>query len=217
MHDWKDDLARSNCAFLNVVWPEISVACGGGEISQVDISEKSKIECKLDMSCGIDFLQTTETGCKGIAVRVQFGCVDWGTFTIRKERFSGAKTEFQKRTQAIKSDGEIIYPHITIHAYVSGQDDSELVNAYVAKTKNIFSAISEGKYEVKSTTNASFFCVRHSDVKGCFSWWRDEKIAKLPWKNENCDHQWVEINEGRSIKTECRKCKKFYGRRPIRT
>jgi hypothetical protein len=48
--------------------------------------------------------------------------VQWGnarnTFTIRYKRASGAKTEYQKRSEAILNNKGYLYPYLTIQAYL---------------------------------------------------------------------------------------------------
>lgn len=168
MANWVSDLSKSNHAFLTTVWPCISTKCGGGEIKPVEVLSDNKLAKDLDVLCGIDIWQTVGgEGCRGIASRVQFGDKDWGTFTVRSRRFSGAKTEYQKRLHAIQSGGRFIYPYITCHAYVT--NFGELLNAYVATTKSIFEAIESGNYEVRQTTNAEFFAVDATCVESCWS------------------------------------------------
>lgn len=75
----------------------------------------------LDISCGIDYILVTKGGdlSRGVGCRIQedknFNR-RYETFTIRGERDSGAKTEFEKRKLAIASGG--LYPYLTMHAYI---------------------------------------------------------------------------------------------------
>lgn len=164
--DWVTDLNRSNVAFLREVWPQIQKQCGGGEIKPVEIFD-DVMSRELDMMCGIDIWQTiTGEGCRGIGSRVQFGDKNWRTFTIRKERDSGAVTEYEKRKEAIDSGGRFIYPYLTSHAYVS--DAGDLLGCGVAITKNIFQAIEAGKAQIRRCENATFFAVKFEDVPGVY-------------------------------------------------
>lgn len=163
---WKDDLSKSNKAFLEIVWPRIETIVGGGEIKHVEMLQDNALAKDLDIQCGIDVWQTIAgRGCRGIASRVQFGSTDWGTFTIRSRRFSGARTELEKRIEAIET-GKFIFPYLTCHAYI---DNLQLVNAYVARTKDIFEAIKRNRYKTRQTTNAEFLAVMASDVDQCWS------------------------------------------------
>jgi hypothetical protein len=161
---WQEDLSKSNAFFMAKVWPEISSLCGGGEIKPVEMMDDS-ISKDLDMHCGIDLWQTVEgSGCRGIASRVQFGDKNWRTFTIRKSRDSGSVTEYQKRKEAIDSEGKFIYPYLTCHAYSTM--DGDLIGGGIARTKDVFNAINESTI-TNRTINASFYAVRFDDVE-CF-------------------------------------------------
>lgn len=165
--DWIKDLTRSNKAFLAVVWPSIKAKCGGGEIKPVEVIRDNEIARDLDVLAGIDIWQTiTGIGCRGIASRVQFGSTAWDTFTIRYSRESGAKTEYQKRLEAINSSRGIIYPYLMCHAYISMDD--QLLSCGLARTVDIFDAIPHDAIRTKTTSNASFIPVSFSSVKDCF-------------------------------------------------
>lgn len=160
---WLNDLNKSNKAFVEIVWPNIKNLLHDGEIMPIEIMRDNEVARSLDVLAGIDFWQTIEGhGARGIASRVQFGSIDWGTFTIRKSRDSGARTEFDKRKEAIESD-MFVYPHVTVHAYVDGDN---LLSAGIAKTKNIFDAISKCDCIIRKTTNAYFYVIEFCDVIG---------------------------------------------------
>ena len=135
--DWVNDLTWSNKLFVDKVWPVIRKRCGGGEIKPVEIMPDI-ISRDLDMLCGIDVWHTVPgAGARGIASRVQRGGRNWGSFTIRYKRASGAKTEYEKRLEAIKT-GQYIYPYLTCQAYF---DKDKLIGGGFAKTIDIFNAI----------------------------------------------------------------------------
>jgi hypothetical protein len=99
----------------------------------------------LDALSGIDLWMVDRVrGIRGVASRIQYDC-NYQTFTIRAERESGAKTEFEKRKFAI--DNDYLYPIITYQAYFNGQY-SELGIAY---TKDIIDYIEKG-YAYKKKT-----------------------------------------------------------------
>jgi len=161
---WMKDLKKSNTAFLKIIWPKIKYLCGGGDIQPVEIISDNQIARDLDILCGIDIWQTVEgRGCRGIASRVQFGDKSWGTFTIRKSRDSGARTEYEKRVEAIK-DGRFIYPYLMCHAYIDTPGEN-LLEVGLARTIDVFDAIEKELVVVKTTTNASFLAVNFEDVK----------------------------------------------------
>lgn len=177
MVDWQRDLSESSRSFLTVVWPIIKKKCGGGEIKPVEILQDNQIARELDILCGIDVWQTVQgSGARGIASRVQPGPKNWGTFTIRRRRFSGAKTEYEKRLEAIRSGGRFIYPYLTCHAYVDG---GRAVGVGLARTVDIFNAIEVeneagrigqrgGPVYVQKTGNADFFVLPFTAVLNCW-------------------------------------------------
>lgn len=180
MSDWRKDLSESNRAFLDIVWPLIRNKCGGGEIKPVEILLDNAIANDLDVLCGIDIWQTINgQGARGIASRVQMSKKNWATFTVRRRRFNGSKTEYAKRLEAIQSGGRFIYPYLTCQAYVFG---GAVVGLGLARTVDIFSLI-EGEIAsgrvssqrrdrsvwINETENADFFCVLFDAVAGCWA------------------------------------------------
>lgn len=181
MADWKADLSNSSRAFLDCVWPVINEKCGGGNIKPVEVLHDNDLAKDLDILCGIDVWQTIDgEGARGIASRVQFGQKNWQTFTIRRSRFNGSRTEYDKRLEAIQSGGRFIYPYLTCQAYVY---DGALVGVGLAKTVDIFSLIEREKADgraaekagrdqavwINKTTNADFYCVRFDAVENCWT------------------------------------------------
>jgi hypothetical protein len=178
--DWQRDLSASSRAFLGVVWPIIQNKCGGGDIKPVEVLQDNQIARDLDVLCGIDVWQTIGGhGARGIASRVQPDKRNWGTFTIRRRRFNGAQTEYEKRLAAIRSGGRFIYPYLTCHAYVDGPT---ALGIGLARTIDVFETIEAAKEAgpiperfcrdapvfVKSTNNADFFVVWFWAVKDCW-------------------------------------------------
>ena len=181
MRDWRNDLSSSSRAFLDCVWPSIKGKCGGGAIKPVEVLHDNDLAKDLDILCGIDVWQTIDgEGARGIASRVQFGPKNWQTFTIRRSRFNGSRTEYDKRLEAIQSGGRFIYPYLTCQAYVH---DGALVGVGLAKTVDIFSLIEREKAAgraakkvgsdqavwINKTTNADFYCVLFSAVENCWT------------------------------------------------
>lgn len=166
---WQDDLNKSKKTFLELVWPIISHHFKNGKLIPIEASYQTcnnngyDIAKDLDILCGIDFWHVVEgEGCRGIASRVQFQDENYKTFTIRKERLSGAVTEFEKREKAI-STGLYIYPVFTAHAYANA-DGTEIMGGAVAKTEAIFKAIKDGKAFTRKTHNASFYCIKFENI-----------------------------------------------------
>ena len=113
--DWRDDKRRSAVAFREIVWPEISLYVGGGELQSL---EEKTDDDDMDRTGGIDALQMMSTTIRTIAQRTQFND-DYpkpGTFTIRCSRRSSAATELRKRYDALNK--AFLIPGLVIQAYV---------------------------------------------------------------------------------------------------
>ena len=119
------DLSDSAHDFLRVVWPVIRPWCGGGELKPVEAVAPEEFERQLDVLAGIDAWQIVEdTGIRGIASRVQWP-KDWNgepgwweTFTVRKQRATGTKTEWEKRKDALSGARGFIKPALLVQAYI---------------------------------------------------------------------------------------------------
>lgn len=154
------------------VWPVLSHMLKG-EIVPVEGRDNPALRM-LDMYCGIDYLLKLEGSnvIWGVASRIQRigqNCKPWNTFTVRLERDSGAKTEFNKRVRDILLDG--IYPRITYHAYVKG---GQLATLGVCLTKELVEFCANGNPETRHTNEwqcgqAEFYVCHWKDmvVHGC--------------------------------------------------
>ena len=162
---WVEDLTEANRDFMNLVLPVITPACGGGTFLPVEVMRDNEIAQDLDLMAGVDVWQRIDgEGVRGIAARVQQGSVNWGTFTIRQTRTSGAQTEYEKRKMAIES-GRYIYPYLTCQAYVN---NGELIGVGLAKTEDVFSAIDVyGWPQTNPHDGNTFLCVKFSAVNSC--------------------------------------------------
>ena len=120
----------------------------------------------LDMTCGVDYYAKNSEGIVfAVASRFQKYCA-WNTFTIRAKRESGAKTEYEKRTAAIKRGAE--YPHLTMQGYVDM--DGELESLAIARTEDILECIENGNYYTQHTRSdkdgqALFYVVSWDTMK----------------------------------------------------
>lgn len=160
----KEDMDRSIKAFERIVWPELSARLPG-KIIRVEGNAGRMFE-SLDQLSGIDMWLVSDNGMRGISSRVQV-CPDrraYNTFTVRKARDSGAKTEFQKILDAISSDDNRVYPSLAIQAYVSAWENGKFLSCGVAKTSKIIQYILNGYAKVNRTTNAEFYIVPFADV-----------------------------------------------------
>lgn len=138
----------------------------GGSLISVEGDTLSETADLLDRLAGIDLWWVNEQhGMRGIASRIQPGR-NWRTFTIRKERESGVKTEYEKRKHAI--DNEFLYPAITYQAYVGEHG----VSIGIVHTKALIDCIENGVCSERRTGDAqhgqaTFYVVAWEDLKRC--------------------------------------------------
>lgn len=159
-------LSRSMNQFKVIVQPELrEILKGEFEVIEgVTVDHLAKL---LDTLSGIDAWHIDHLrGIRGIALRIQTGDKNWHTFTIRNKRSSGAKTEYEKRKNAIENG--YLYPYLTVQAYIKSSD--ELLSFAVARTVDIIEYIDKG-YSKKQHTGASqigqaeFFVIDWYDFK----------------------------------------------------
>lgn len=171
MNDFETDLTDSAYDFLKIVYPRLKQLnfIRGNLIpieAATDIKFKNLAQ-KFDQLAGIDVWQIVENeGIKGIASRIQWGEKAWNTFTIRKSRSSGAKTEYEKRLYAIETN-EWIYPYYTIQAYISERRTGRLISMAITKTVDIFDIIKKGNYieKINKQDNNVFMIVSWEEMK----------------------------------------------------
>lgn len=132
--------------------------------SQLRTTEKSTDEVLLwfDKYSGVDYIvKKDDNQLIGVASRVQWN-LDYRTFTIRYSLNSGARTEYDKRIEAI--DNDYIYPAITLQSYF--KDDITPISAATIPTKNLFEFIkwNSDKWYFQWAYNAKFIVVRWRDL-----------------------------------------------------
>lgn len=143
-----DDMNKSNENFINLVAPILVewMRKDGmkNEILQVEHLGESVADY-IDQHCGIDYLHCYKEIDRvyGIASRVQYG-TNWRTFTIRYQRDSGVKTEFEKRLNAIVNGG--IYPQLTTQAYIA---DGKVAGLAIIMTKDLYHYVCKYRNEVR--------------------------------------------------------------------
>jgi hypothetical protein len=152
--DVKSDMEASARIFQSMVWPLCRKHFGGGELLQMEGRPDIELARLLDMRAGIDGWHIHSGGMRGIASRVQYGH-DWRTFTVRMSRDSGAKTEYQKRFEAIHTARGWIYPAITVHAYAETQI-GPIISIGIARTADVIDFIAKGLHKERRTSNAVF-------------------------------------------------------------
>jgi hypothetical protein len=171
----KDDLSNSTTDFGRVVAPVIERWCDASSVSVEAVTDNEMAD-ELDQTAGVDSWNV-KTGdiIRGVASRVQYvSSIPFDsppdTFTVRKERPSGAKTEYDKRLDAIQNDG--LYPHWQTQAYLD-QPGGDLLSLARIKTKALIRHIKNGDdgddyYVMDPEGEASFFCVK---------WWRLNELG----------------------------------------
>lgn len=162
-----NDLEKSSSLFDRVLKPKLIEVMGGyfKVVEGTTIDEHAK---KLDRYAGIDLWHINENKgvIRGVASRIQFSDTNWATFTIRKKRESGTKTEYEKRKYAIENS--CLYPTLTLQAYIN--DNEEIQGFAIAKTKDLITMIDNGKAAIKHTGEdqhgqASFYVIKWQDIK----------------------------------------------------
>lgn len=149
--------------FVDKARPIIRELLNGGETVRVE-GLGDDVSRLLDMSCGIDYLHVYhDSGLVwGMASRVQRipeGSRPYDTFTVRKARESGARTEHEKRVWAIVKGG--LYPYLTMQAYTDGD---EIASLGIARTVDVMDYVELGLADERHTGadkvgQASFYVV----------------------------------------------------------
>lgn len=159
--DVANDMSWSSLVFNGCVWPLISERVGGGSLMQMEGRPDQELAKLLDSRAGIDAWQLLPDGqMRGIAARVQLTPrhkpdVSYSSFTVRLARDTGAKTEFEKRYEAIHSGRGLIYPHLTVQAYVK-ERCGPVVNVGICRTIDLIAYIQDGFHQPRRTDNATF-------------------------------------------------------------
>lgn len=126
-----------------------------GTILEVEGNKSNPVCYWLDLLSGIDLISKSESHCIGIAARTQV--IDWdkrpyNSFTIRYERPSGIKTEYEKRIESMAYG--YIYPALTMQAYYS---DGEFRSIGVCRTADLYRFIAENPDLVEDNISENKF------------------------------------------------------------
>lgn len=157
-NNWGEDLSDSIKAIKSIQYTVLPKLIKGDIISIEE--SKDEVILMLDKYSGIDYLRKNEIGIQGIASRVQWGN-DWSTFTIRKERHSGAVTEYEKRMRQIKEG--YFYPAFTLQAYFDNRTDNNLLSIAICRTVDLYDHLK--KYNVtKRMSDNVFLAVKWADM-----------------------------------------------------
>lgn len=161
---------RNAMKYVDKAKPIIAKLLNGGEVLRVE-GEDNDVCKMLDQTCGTDYFQVYKGknivwGVASRFQRIPSGRDPYNTFTIRKERESGGKTELEKRKYAIEHNG--VYPFLTLQAYYRDVD-GEIMSLGIAKTTDVMKAAeskmaSERKTGEDKIGQAVFICVKWSDM-----------------------------------------------------
>lgn len=128
----------------------------GGEIVSIESLAGERSACIFDRHAGVDAVQIkTSEGMRGIASRIQKGFRDdYRSFTVRYQTDRGGfDTEYQKRLRAIKSKGELFFPHWQSQAYVTEFRTGGLIYLCFTKTISIYGFDREHQDKIKTRTH----------------------------------------------------------------
>lgn len=131
--------------------------------------DNSEIAKLIDCYCGIDYLLQSRGKIYGVAARINFNPYHHGHVTIRYQRKSGAKTEFEKRCESILNDNSEIYASITMQIDAVGEGVGRMIVFESDKLyMEIFGNLSH--YEnhhmrVNQTDGNTFFRFSHEKVQ----------------------------------------------------
>lgn len=160
--DVQRDMKKSQEAFCSHVWDAIGPLIGGGRVISMESSQDNELRTLFDVTSGIDAWQIIDgQGMYGVASRVQPSGFDWSTFTVRKSRDSGSRTEWDKLRNAVYSKDGRLYPKWFVQAYMS-KDNSELVACAAIKTAELVCHIDwfcQEEHDTRRTSNATFWMV----------------------------------------------------------
>lgn len=159
-NNWYDDLCQTKTA-QDVLIDHL--AQKGGRFYNIENSDNDMLQM-LDKYSGIDMVREHKNNqLSGVALRIQYG-QNYRTFTIRKKRWTGTKTEYEKRVEAIQNG--YFYPRETIQAYFTTRNNPELIGFAYVLTKDLYQFIDE--YPDRVYTNFSdneFYYVRWDDLR----------------------------------------------------
>lgn len=164
-----NDISRASTDFDNIIKPQLSLLYGEHiEFINIEGTNNYILE-KLDQFSGLDAIAIShkQKNICGVASRIQYTSKFYPTFTVRASRVSGAKTELEKRKQAIENG--YFYPRLTLQAYIN-KDTGELIRGAIVKTVDLFELIDNGYYSTNDTGagqigQAKFYVVKWQTFK----------------------------------------------------
>ena len=151
---WELDMADSVVAIKKMNDDGYLGSLIKGKIHTVE-HVKNDLLVLMDIKCGIDYIREDETGLQGIAARVQWRKKPYYTFTIREERYTGAKTEYEKRVEQIKNG--YFHPRFTMQAYCDNRTDNNLLSAAMCKTVDLYEFVEKYPELIRSRMSDNLF------------------------------------------------------------
>lgn len=136
-------IGKSAEAFRRLVWP--TIGGGFGDVIPVESVSDSVFATEMDRRSGVDvWLVSGDGHMRGLASRVQWPGRAFDTFTVRVRSRGGGRTEYEKRTQEIRSNrdgvGGVLSPYYVTQGYVS-RDNTELLTAAIARMRDVIAAV----------------------------------------------------------------------------
>jgi hypothetical protein len=152
-------------------------------------------ERQLDVLSGIDAWQiVSDAGIRGISSRIQW--VEpgdgWATFTIRKSRANGARTEWEKRVAPINPADGFIRPALIVHAYVHRpRRQGALEYACMCRCDDLFQFASEERradeYDFDSNPYAAWYEKTNPQDGNTFAVFPVQRLRRLGVKVRTWD------------------------------
>lgn len=148
-NNWRKDLSASIYDFQRVVYPTIKEQkLLDGELIPLEVAtlqDYQHLTKQFDLLSGIDVWHIkTNIGIQGIASRIQWVERNkaFNSFTVRKTRTTGTKTEYEKRKESIQAKGEWLYPYYSLQAYIENPKKlGDLISIAIAKTEDILNCL----------------------------------------------------------------------------
>lgn len=150
-NNWVEDLDCSIKAIEKIKYTYLPKIISG-EIISIENTD-NEVLILLDKYSGIDYIRKNDCGLQGVASRVQFGYA-WNTFTIRYERSTGSKTEYEKRIEQIKNG--YFYPAFTLQAYFDDRTELNLLSIAIIKTIDLYDILEKDEI-VKTNKSDNVF------------------------------------------------------------
>ena len=150
-NNWRIDLNNAS-QYISQITASLNIE---HEMVSIEKTPDNGVLAWFDKFAGIDWIgKTPDNNLYGVAVRVQWTNNPFNSFTIRSDRHTGTKTEYQKRIEAIQHG--YFYPAYTIQAYVDKTTDI-LLSAAIAKTKDLYEYVDKFSYEIANNKSDNNF------------------------------------------------------------